>query len=228
MPGVGSSVAQGAATGASLGSIVPGYGTVIGAGVGALAGLVVGNKQKKEAEALLKNTKYPTYTTPTEILTNQKLARMRAAVGLPSEQYKMALQNIDRNKNAAMRAAQDRRTGQGAVATAQQSANDATLNLDVNNAQARIQGERQLMAANSDVANHRDTAWAWNTQNKYNKDYNYAMAMKGYGNQNIMAGIDSLGVAAANLPWGDWIGKKDKTGAYYTPSFNSGMGGRGL
>ncbi len=52
---IGKGVLSGAATGASLGSVVPGIGTAIGAGVGALAGGIMSaigsNRQKKEALA---------------------------------------------------------------------------------------------------------------------------------------------------------------------------------
>jgi len=168
---------------------------IVGAGTLAYKAYT-GAKQKKEGKALM-NQAYPQYTIPSEITNN-------ANQGLPSEQYSQAMKNIDRNKAYALSGAQDRRSGLGMIARTQQSANDATLNLDVENAKARMKNQQTL-------AGYKDKQWQLNTQGKYNRDYNYGAQLTGAGNQNISSGVDDLisGVGSAA-----YRGAFNKTGSY--------------
>src|ERR1044071_5652061 len=95
-----------------------------------LFGLDAASKQRKEANRFLKNTPYPTETMPDEYAQNQNLATTMAATGLPSEQYQMAMKNIQRQQVSALRAANDRRGGLSVLPSILQGTNDATLNLD--------------------------------------------------------------------------------------------------
>lgn len=199
MPSIGQSAGSGAATGATLGSIVPGIGTGIGALVGGAIGLVSGISQKSKAKKLLSGLQYPTEQLPQEVVANQRLAQQRAAEGLPSEQYNQAMRNIQRQQLMALRGAHDRRGGLGILPGIQQGTNDATLNLDVANANARLGNERQLMNVNNQVANWKSQLFNANVRDKYNRDYNYAMGLKGMGNQNIVGGLDSLAAGGIGL-----------------------------
>lgn len=136
-----------------------------------------GAKQKKEGKALM-NQKYPEYQIPNEITQG-------ANVGLPSEQYAMAMKNIDRNQATALYGAQERRGGLWMLARTQQASNDATLKLDVANAQATQQNQKVL-------AGYKDKQWQFNTKGKYDRDYNYGAQLVGAGNQNISSGVDDL------------------------------------
>lgn len=158
---------------------------VVVVGAGTLAYKAIsGAAQKKQGNKLL-NQPYPEYQIPTEITDN-------ANKGLPSEQYSQAMKNIDRNKAFTISGAQDRRSGLGMLARTQQSANDATLNLDVANAKARMENQKIL-------AGYKDKQWQYNTKGKYDRDYNYGMNLVGAGNQNISSGVDDLisGVGSA-------------------------------
>lgn len=164
--------------GATAGGLLGGP---IGAGLGGLVGgaisLFTGAGQKRKARNLI-NQPYPEYKIPTEVV-------QAASEGLPSEQYTQAMRNVQRQQNAAISQAQDRRGALGVIGKTQQASNDAMLNLDVANAKARQQNQMRL-------GTYRDKAWDWNVKNKYNRDFNYGMNLLGAGNQNFSGGLDRL------------------------------------
>lgn len=156
------------------------------AGAQALGGIiksVVGFGQASKGNRLLKGLVYPTETIPTEITD-------AAATGLPSEQYNQAMKNIQRNQLVALRGSQDRRSGVALISNIQQGTNDATLNLDAKNAEARQSNQFRL-------ASWKDKVWQHNVRDKYNRDYDYAMKLKGMGNQNLYGGVDQIAGGAA-------------------------------
>lgn len=192
--GVLSSVGSGAAAGASLGSVVPGFGTLVGGLVGAGVGLFSGLSQKKKANALLKGNQYPTATVPEAELQNQAMAKNQALGGLPSVTYQNMMKDIERQKNQAIAGQQDRRSAEQTIAATQQNADDANQNVNSQDAIQRIQNQRTLYGVNSQVGAYQDKAADWNQRNKYNQNYAYGMSLLGQGNQNVISGIDS-GVA---------------------------------
>jgi len=179
---------------------MPVTGSLIAGGANLLGGVIsglFGSSQKKKGQKLLDNTPYPTETVPSEIT-------QLASTGMPSEQYNQAMRNIQRQQLMSLRGANDRRGGLITAGTNQQATNDATLNLDAQNAQQKAANMRSL-------ASWKDKAWQWNVANKYNQDRQYAMGLIGSGNQNIVGGIDK-GIAGL------------ARGAYGL--FGSGGGGR--
>lgn len=162
-----------------------------------LYGIGKGIVQGGKANRLLNSLKYPDQQIPQEVLANQKMAQMSALAGLPSEQYKQVSQNIQRNTNNAIAQAADRRAGIGTIGAIQGSANDAAASLGVADAQARQANQRTLYGINSEVGRWRDQVWRNNVKDKYDRDYNYGMSLKGSANQNIDNGVDRLGSAAA-------------------------------
>jgi hypothetical protein len=162
-----------------------------------LYGIGKGIVQGGKANRLLNSLKYPDQQIPQEVLANQKMAQMNALTGLPSEQYKQVSQNIQRNTNNAIAQAADRRAGIGTIGAIQGSANDAAASLGVADAQARQANQRTLYGINSEVGRWRDQVWRNNVKDKYDRDYNYGMSLKGSANQNIDNGVDRLGSAAA-------------------------------
>lgn len=153
---------------------------------------IVGLSQKRKARNALANLHRPEYEIPNEVLQNQKMAQMAAAQGLPSEQYNQAMQSIQRQQNRGLAAATSRRGALMALPGIQQQANDALLNLNVKNAQARMANRQQLYGINNQVAGYRDKAFQINKMQPYQQDYNYNMDLLGMGNQNFYSGIDKL------------------------------------
>ncbi len=163
---------------------------------------IAGIGQTHKANKLLKGLTYPIESLPAEITQNQTLASEQANQGLPSQQYQMAMRNIQRQQLGALRGAQDRRGGLAALSSINQGTNDATLNLDALNAQARQQAQQRLMNVNSQTANWKSQLFQKNVRDKYNRDYDYAMRLKGMGQQNLYGGIDKAVSGGASLLMG--------------------------
>lgn len=164
----------------------------IGAGLsGAISG-ITGYFQKKKGNQILKDNPRPTEEIPQDVLENQQMARQMANEGLPSEQYQQAQKNIQRQQATALNASQDRRGALATVGAIQQGTNDATGNLDAENANARRQNQLNLMNVNNTVAGWRDKTWQWNQQQRYIQAYNTGNALVGIGNSNMTKGADKL------------------------------------
>jgi len=194
----------------------------IATGIGGLTKLFGGNSQKGEGRRLLKEIgDSPDEAVPNEVLQNQRMATLRAATGLPSEQYNQAMKNLQRQQLMALRGASDRRGGLSLLAGNQQAYNDALLNLDVANAKARINNENTLYKINQNVAGWKDKVWGNNVRDKWNRKYKYGMSLLGAGNQNASNGTDQLlagGVSALSglkfggkkkAPSGDFVDRTD-------------------
>lgn len=174
---------------------------LIAGGLQALGGIgsaLFGGGQRRRAKRALANLPYPVYDIPKEVFQNKSLATQMASEGMPSQQYAQGQQNILRQQNNAIRSAQDRRSGIGLIDKIQRASNDATLNLDVEDAKMKQQNQRQLMDVNNQVAGYRDKAFDWNKKNKYLQDRAYYMSQLGAGNQNIMSGVDRFLGGATN------------------------------
>lgn len=164
-------------------------------------GLAESSNQKRRArhqqEALDRSK--PVDKLPDELVKNQELASLRSKTGLPSEQYAMAQKAIARQQARTIRSASDRRMGLGLLASIDDNANRAQGNLDSQNAQARLQNERQLIGVNNQVASWK-TAKTNRDLADWNNKYDYARAVEGSGNQNmtntIMSGINAAGLIA--------------------------------
>ncbi len=173
----------------------------IGSAVGGLISGAIGLHQQHKAHKLLNSLQFPTEQMPQEVLQNQAIAQQMANQGLPSEQYTKAMRDIQRQQMTAIRGANDRRGGLGLISQIQQGTDDATTNLNAQDAMMRNQNKKYLVGVNSDVANWKSKLFNNNQRAKYNQDYGYGMNLLGAGNQNFSNGLDALvggGMLAAN------------------------------
>jgi hypothetical protein len=165
----------------------------IAQGVGGIIKGLFGGGQKRQAHKILDEIgDSPNMEIPNEILQNQRLASTRAKIGLPSEQYALAMQNLQRQQVNQLRGAQDRRGGLAAISGIGQGYNDSMLKLDSANAQARMQNEKTLYGINNNVAGWKQNVWKNNVLDKWNRKYQYANSLLGVGNQNFVGGIDQV------------------------------------
>lgn len=179
-------------SGGGGGSSSGGVGQAISNTASGLLSGITGYFQRRKAKKALSNLHRPEYQIPDEILRSQKMAEQAANEGLPSQQYNQAQQNIQRQQNRAISMAADRRGGLMALPGIQQSANDAFLNLDVKDAQARMSNQQKLYGVLGQTAQYRDKAFDINKMQPYQRDYGYNMSLLGQGNQNLLAGADKL------------------------------------
>lgn len=182
-------------------AIIGGIVGVLGTGYGIYSGAHQKSKAKKELAQL--NAEQPVETIPKEILQNQELASLRSKTGLPSEQYVMAMKNINRQQAKTLKTANDRRMGLNVLSAVDDNAQRAQGNLDVQNAVARDKNEKVLMDVNNQVANYKKGIYDRNVRQVWNRNYDYNMGLLGQGNQNISdsigSGLNLVGSLASSL-----------------------------
>lgn len=195
-------------------------------GAGLLSGLTGIMQIAQGGKKLKKLGAMPIETLPDEFQQNQNMAQTMAATGMPSEQYNLAMKNIQRQQLMALRAANDRRGGLNVLPQILQGGNDATLKLDANNAAMRTANQRNLMSVNSQVGGIKRDLFDRNIRQKYQRDYDYAMGLIGQGNKNALGGLDKMlgggGSMAANAG-GDFGGSSRRN--QYNPSYSEFLGG---
>lgn len=179
-------------------------GAVIGIGTAAysiISSTTKENRAKRQLKQLKEST--PIETMPVELRQNQEAAKLRAKTGLPSEQYSMAMKNIQRQQAQTLKSAGDRRMGLGLLASVDDNANRAVANLDAANAGARRQNERELMGVNTQVANWKTGAYDRNTRQPWERERDYQMAVVGQQQQNkanaINSGINVIGSSLSSF-----------------------------
>ena len=174
---------------------------------------------KTDARKMAEGNTRPDMPIPSAILENQKLAKSMAQEGMASEQYTKGLKNIDRSATNALRGATDRRGGLMAVGQVQGSKNDALLNLDVADANARQRNQQGLINQNSNLARYQQNAWDWNKRQKFLETAASARALMGAGNANFNQGLDR---GLTGLTYGaDFFANKGKSQMKQPTSLNS-------
>lgn len=183
-------------------------GAVIAAGTAAY-GVAEGANQKRRARHKIEELERskPVETMPEEIKRSQDMANLMAKKGLPSEQYNMAQKNIARQQQRALRGAADRKMGLAMLPYLDDNANRAMEKLDANNANARRENQRTLLDVNTQVGNWKKGIFDRNVREPWNRSYEYNMALKGQGNQNIsnsiVSGLNAVGAIAGAAKGGD-------------------------
>jgi len=214
-----------------MGSMMGGGGGV-GQGVaniaGGLLGGITGIFQRKKAKKLLREAgDQPIYSIPNEILQNQKMAERAANEGMPSQQYNNAMRNIQRTQSSLLSGATDRRSALMALPKLQQQANDATANLDAQDATMRMQNQRTLYGIGAQTAGYRDKEFQINKMQPWERKYNYAQQLLGAGNQNLLGGADRLLGGVAGVAFGGGGGgttRKMSGGNTSAPTYYNGYG----
>lgn len=172
----------------------------IGQAVGGLVKGISGIGQRKQGKKLLKKIgDSPQQQMPEEIGQNVTDAGIDAATGMPSEQYNIAMRNIQRNQLFAMRNAAGRKGGLMALPTIMAGTNDAVGNLDATSAGMRLGNRRYLYGTRNTSANWKDKIWQTNVKNPWDLQYNYAMGLLGQGNYNLTSGISDFAAGGLGI-----------------------------
>ena len=182
-----------------LGSLggVAGAANPVGMGIAAGAGLLkagLGFAQQLKGKKMLKKTIDPGYKIPKGFGKNLGQAEQLAKVGMPSEQYNKAQQDILRNVGTATRQLGRSSNPSAGLASLVRGQNDATLSLNVANAQAKRQNILQAMGARREMAGQQ-LAQQQYAQNRYFDKVNEANARIGAGTQNMFGGLSDIGTA---------------------------------
>lgn len=165
-------------------------GAVLGAG-SALLGGVFGLSQLNRARKLEKNNILPIDRVNQNILQNQALARQQAQIGIASQQYNNILNQQQGNLATVLNTAS--RSGQNInVGGLLRQANQATLNLNSQDAQARQQNQRLLMQQNQAVAQEEQRVFNWNKAQPYLRTAQQVASLRNAGTQNLFSGIGTV------------------------------------
>ena len=150
-------------------------------------GIFQGIKGKKMAKANVR----PEYQIPKEFQQNLAIAENMGRTGLPQQQYNQAQQNFQRNQAGALR--QFGRMGNPrGLAGMVRAGNDATLNLDVADANARLANQRAAMGYRGQIGQQQLAKQQWDKFDKYQENAEAASALMGAGRQNVMGGLSEL------------------------------------
>jgi len=163
---------------------------LISAAPAALKG-IQGLFQGAKGAKLAKKNIRPTYEIPQEFQQNLSIAENMGRVGLPQQQYTQGLQNIQRGQTAGLR--QIGRMGRGGnVAGLARAGMDATLGLDIADANARMANQKAAMGYRSQIGQQRLAKQNWDRFGNYQEKAAAAEALKGAGRQNVMGAFSDL------------------------------------
>jgi hypothetical protein len=89
------------------------------------------------------------------------------------------------------------------VGQVQASKNDALLNLDVADANARQRNQQGVLTQNNNLARYQQNAWDWNKRQKFLETAASVRALMGAGNANTNQGLDrGIGGLGSIASWG--------------------------
>lgn len=194
---------------------------LISAAPSALKG-IQGVFQGIKGNKLAKQNKRPTYEIPREFQQNLAIAENMGRVGLPQQQYNQAQQNFQRNQASALR--QFGRMGNPrGLAGIVRAGNDAMLGLDVADANARLQNQRNAMGFRTQIGQQQLAKQQWDKFQKYGENADAASALMGAGRQNVMGALSELSqVGQMAMATGAFGGKEGNMAtSTSSPNFNS-------
>lgn len=161
------------------------------AGAPAVIKGVSGLLQSRKGNKLGKNNIRPDFEIPKEFQQNLAIAENMSKTGLPQQQYNNALNNIGRNQAGALRSF-GRGTNTGNLASLLRASNDATLNLDAQDAGARMNNQRFAIGQRGQMGQLQLQKQQWEKMDKYNQQADEASALKGAGRQNTFGALNDL------------------------------------
>lgn len=162
------------------------------AGLGALGKMTSGLFQGMKARRIERNNVRPIQQVQSEYFKNVADAEQMARIGMPQQQYNQGLQNIQRNQSGVLGALSRSANPNAGLQSLLRASNDATMNLDVQNALQRNQNRRGLMQQRGILAGQKQNAFDWNEKSKYLAKVAEAQALRGAGAQNLMGAFGDV------------------------------------
>lgn len=125
-------------------------------------------------------------------LKNVALAEQMGRQGLPQQQYNLGLQNIQRNQSGVLGALSRSSNPNAGLQGLLRASNDATMGLDVQNANARLNNQRFAFGQRANLANEQQRVWDWNQKGRYLEEAQAAAQQIGSGKQNAFGALTDL------------------------------------
>lgn len=174
----------------------------VSAGIGA-ASLIYGVgksiSQSHKANMIDKGNQRSAYQIPDEYKQNLAIAKQMATIGIPQQAYNNQQNAISRNQAGAVSALGNSANPGAGLSSIVRAGNDATGNLNAQDAQARLMGKRGVMAANSAIAGQKLAAQQYNQFDRYSENFNRAQALRGAANTNLNNGLNGAAQLAGGL-----------------------------
>lgn len=185
-------------------SIVKGLGGLIGIG---------------KANRAAKRNIRPTYEIPKEFQQNVAIADNMARVGMPQQQYNNAINNIGRNQAGAIRQLGRSANPGAGLASMLRSSNDATMNLDAQDANARMNNQRFAFGQRGMMGQQRLAKQNWDKFGNYQEKAATIAQQLGSGKQNAFGALNDLSqLGQIGMMTGQFGGKQSV--APTTPGLN--------
>lgn len=153
-----------------------------------LAGLFGIGSGRRRAKANIR----PIASVNENYLKNVALAENMGRVGLPQEQYNRGIQNIGRNQSAAFTSLSRSANPMAGIQGLLRASNDATLGLDVQDANARLNNQRFAFGQRQNLANEQNRVWDWNKKQKFLAEADAASQEIAAGKANAFGGLTDL------------------------------------
>lgn len=204
------------------------------AGAGALMKGITGALQARKANQIDKANQLPIQNVQNEYFQNVADAENMARVGMPKEQYNLAINNLNRNMAGGLR----RLGGSNqSLASMIRAGNDSTLRLDANNANDRTRNRLNLFQQRNILAGQKNSVFDWNKKQPYIANLAKAEALRGAGMQNAMSAFSDLSqggmMLAANAEGGGSTSGMPPQGGsavrrnWYSGGYNTGVTSNG-
>lgn len=195
------------------------------AGANALIKLGSGLFQKAAANKIAKNNPFPNAFVQPEYEQNVALADNMARVGLPQEQYNNQLNLIGRNQAGGLATLGRSANPSAGLASLIRAGNDATMNLNAADANARQRNLMTFMQQRQILGGQRQSVWDWNNKQKYLSNLEKEQALRGAGNQNVMGALGDVTSGASQLALMGGFGGANPTSTTGNPNplFNNGI-----
>lgn len=191
-----------------------------------IKGWIGNNKANKMAKANVR----PAYQIPDEYNQNLRMAQQMAQVGLPQQQYNNSFNNINRNQSGALNVLSNTANAGSGLASIVRAGNDATMNLDAQDANARVNNQGRVFAANSALAGQKLAAQQWNSLDKYKENAAAIRGVKQAAQADIngaVGDVANLGITAAMGGLGgnsmDAFGQPKYAGGNFMQRMNGGL-----
>lgn len=154
---------------------------------------------QKKAEELEAQTVRPVYEIPASVQAYLTTAQQMALQGMPEEQRKVYLDQINRNAAYSIAGNVDRNVGLQGVSSANMALNDANANLLAMDSQQRMANINSLQQARLAYGAYEDQAFDYNKNQPYQLNAAAIRALKGAAEQAKFAGAQTVANAGSNF-----------------------------
>lgn len=175
-------------------------------GASAIGKGIYGASQNAKASEIERNNIRPTMGVQDEYRQNVATADQMSRIGLPQQQYLNQLNAINRNQAGALTTLGRSANPSAGLSSIVRAGNDATNNLNAQDAAARNRNTLMLLQQRGILAGAKQNAWNYNYADKYSENLAKSQAYRGAAAQNIGGALTGLGQAGMSALSGGLFG----------------------